>query len=141
MILLIQIWVCSNLLVTILSHKGILFSIKVLFAFKLIKENGTVEAMELRVRTMTYHCNKTGRIPYYSSQMFKIYVIDHLNIKKWFHQKINFYIYSKKVNVFKSVMAKILGVMIVLFLIFTVLSYCGYIKTKKQKSGFTPAEL
>ena len=97
--------------------------------------------MELRVRTMTYSCNKTGRIAYYSSQMFDIYVIDHLNIKKWFKQKIHFYIYSKKVNVFKSILAKFLGVLILLFLIFTLLSYCGYIKTKKQRSGFSPAEL
>jgi hypothetical protein len=104
-------------------------------------DNGYVEALEIRVRTTFYSCKKTGRIPYFSNQSFDFYVIDHLNIKNWFRQRVNYNIYSKRVSSFKSILAKVLGVFILLFIGFIILSYCGYIKTKKDKGGFRPAEL
>jgi hypothetical protein len=82
-----------------------------------------------------------GRLPYYSRQSYDLYVIDHLNEKNWYRQKIEFYVYSKKVNMFKSIFAKVMGVLIIFFLIFIFLSYTGYIRTKKKKKGFTPADL
>ena len=109
--------------------------------FIFFQGDGTVEALELRIKTMVYTCKKTGKLPYFSRQSFDLYIIDHLNSKNWFRQKIEFYVYSKKVSVFKSMFAKVMGVLIVLFLVFILLSYTGYLRTKKKKTGFTPAEL
>lgn len=95
----------------------------------------------MRVRTVSYHCKKAGKVAYFSDQSFDLYVIDHLNIKRWFKQRVNFNIYSKRVSVFKSIVAKVLGVLIVLFLVFAGLSYFGYTTTKKKRAGFAPAEL
>jgi hypothetical protein len=100
-----------------------------------------VTALELKIRTMMYLCNKTGKLPYYSRQKFSMYVLDHLNENMWFKQNLNFYIYSKKVSIFKSIVSKTVGVLLLILVIFAAISFYGYITTKKKKSAFKSAEL
>ena len=100
-----------------------------------------VTALELKIRTMMYMCNKTGKLPYYSTQKFNMYVLDHLDENMWFKQELNFYIYSKKVSIFKSVVSKTVGGLLIILLVFAGISFYGYITTKKKKKGFKTAEL
>ena len=97
--------------------------------------NNTVTLLKILGFKGAYACKKTGSLPYYSQQNFTLFILDKVSETDWYKQNINFYIYSKKISIFKSIISKVLLVLLGIFVVLATLALWGYKKRKKKLTG------